>query len=185
MLTVGTKAPDFTLIDKEGNNVSLSDFLGKKIVLYFYPKDNTPGCTRQACAFASSYDNSPSAFVSQFLQHNAFTNKSSNWMLLVLCFGSVIIVPLAKWKYTNSQIKYLQDVMFTAWYNREQKLQKNDIFDMFCVGCMDVIEPSSDACILKDTTSYLISFDKVMKKFIGEVKPINLQIIEKLQNTTI
>ena len=90
-----------------------------------------------------------------------------------------------KGKYTNSQIKYLQDVMFTAWYNREQKLQKNDIFDMFCVGCMDVIEPSSDACILKDTTSYLISFDKVMKKFIGEVNPINLQIIEKLQNTTV
>ena len=56
MLTVGTKAPDFTLIDKEGNNVSLSDFLGKKIVLYFYPKDNTPGCTRQACAFASAYE---------------------------------------------------------------------------------------------------------------------------------
>ncbi|MBQ3598537.1 MAG: thioredoxin-dependent thiol peroxidase [Clostridia bacterium] len=56
MLTIGTKAPDFTLIDKEGNNVSLSDFLGKKIVLYFYPKDNTPGCTRQACAFASAYE---------------------------------------------------------------------------------------------------------------------------------
>ncbi|MBR2914334.1 MAG: thioredoxin-dependent thiol peroxidase [Clostridia bacterium] len=56
MLTVGTKAPDFTLIDKEGNNVSLADFLGKKIVLYFYPKDNTPGCTRQACAFASAYE---------------------------------------------------------------------------------------------------------------------------------
>ncbi len=56
MLSVGTKAPDFTLTDKEGNTVSLSDFLGKKIVLYFYPKDNTPGCTRQACAFASAYD---------------------------------------------------------------------------------------------------------------------------------
>jgi len=56
MLTVGTKAPDFTLIDEEGNNVSLADFLGKKIVLYFYPKDNTPGCTRQACAFASAYE---------------------------------------------------------------------------------------------------------------------------------
>lgn len=56
MLTVGTKAPDFTLIDKEGNNVSLSDFFGKKIILYFYPKDNTPGCTRQACAFASAYE---------------------------------------------------------------------------------------------------------------------------------
>lgn len=56
MLTIGTKAPDFTLPDKEGNNVSLGDFLGKKIVLYFYPKDNTPGCTRQACAFADQYE---------------------------------------------------------------------------------------------------------------------------------
>ena len=50
ILETGTKAPDFTLADKEGNKVSLSDFLGKKVVLYFYPKDNTPGCTRQACA---------------------------------------------------------------------------------------------------------------------------------------
>ena len=52
MLEVGMKAPQFTLPDKNGNLVSLSDFLGKKVVLYFYPKDNTPGCTRQACAFA-------------------------------------------------------------------------------------------------------------------------------------
>ena len=56
MLEVGTKAPAFTLFDKNGEQVSLSDFLGKKIVLYFYPRDNTPGCTRQACAFAQSYD---------------------------------------------------------------------------------------------------------------------------------
>lgn len=55
MLTIGTKAPDFTLQDKDGKNVSLSDFTGKKVVLYFYPKDNTPGCTRQACAFAGTY----------------------------------------------------------------------------------------------------------------------------------
>ena len=55
MLEIGTKAPNFTLPDKDGNLVSLSDFSGKKIVLYFYPKDNTPGCTRQACAFASAY----------------------------------------------------------------------------------------------------------------------------------
>ena len=55
MLTVGTKAPDFTLNDQNGAEVHLSDFLGKKVVLYFYPKDNTPGCTRQACAFAGSY----------------------------------------------------------------------------------------------------------------------------------
>ena len=52
MLEVGMKAPQFTLPDKNGNMVSLSGFLGKKVVLYFYPKDNTPGCTRQACAFA-------------------------------------------------------------------------------------------------------------------------------------
>lgn len=55
MLETGTKAPDFTLLDKDGKSVSLSDFLGKKVVLYFYPKDNTPGCTRQACAFAGAY----------------------------------------------------------------------------------------------------------------------------------
>lgn len=56
MLEVGTKAPDFTLPDKEGKMVSLSDFAGKRVVLYFYPKDSTPGCTRQACAFAGAYE---------------------------------------------------------------------------------------------------------------------------------
>ena len=56
MSAAGTKAPEFTLQDKDGNLVSLSDFLGKKVILYFYPKDNTPGCTRQACAFAQSYE---------------------------------------------------------------------------------------------------------------------------------
>ena len=57
MLEVGMKAPNFTLLDKRGNSVSLSDFLGKKVVLYFYPKDSTPGCTRQACAFAQNHSN--------------------------------------------------------------------------------------------------------------------------------
>ena len=56
MLEIGMKAPEFTLLDKDGREVSLSDFLGKKIVLYFYPKDNTPGCSRQACAFAAAYE---------------------------------------------------------------------------------------------------------------------------------
>ena len=55
MLEIGNKAPQFTLKDKSGKEVSLSSFLGKKVVLYFYPKDNTPGCTRQACAFAGLY----------------------------------------------------------------------------------------------------------------------------------
>ena len=51
MLEIGTKAPDFTLPDQDGNMVSLQSFKGQKVVLYFYPKDNTPGCTKQACNF--------------------------------------------------------------------------------------------------------------------------------------
>ena len=56
MLEVGMKAPAFTLPDKDGNPVSLADFAGKTVALYFYPRDNTPGCTRQACAFAGAYE---------------------------------------------------------------------------------------------------------------------------------
>ena len=56
MLEIGTKAPAFTLPDKDGSLVSLSDFAGRKVVLYFYLRDNTPGCTRQACAFAGAYE---------------------------------------------------------------------------------------------------------------------------------
>ena len=56
LLQAGQKAPDFVLQDQQGNEVRLSDHLGKKVVLYFYPRDNTPGCTRQACAFAQAYD---------------------------------------------------------------------------------------------------------------------------------
>lgn len=54
MLATGTKAPDFTLKDQNGNDVSLSDFKGQKVLLYFYPKDNTSGCTTQACAYRDS-----------------------------------------------------------------------------------------------------------------------------------
>ena len=55
MLETGIKAPEFTLKNQDGEEVSLKDFLGKKVILYFYPKDNTPGCTREACAFAGAY----------------------------------------------------------------------------------------------------------------------------------
>lgn len=56
MLEKGMKAPDFTLPDKQGNEITLSDFRGKKVVIYFYPKDDTPGCTKQACNFADNYN---------------------------------------------------------------------------------------------------------------------------------
>ncbi|MCZ6692781.1 MAG: thioredoxin-dependent thiol peroxidase [Bacteroidetes bacterium] len=54
-LTIGQKAPDFTGNDQDGNPVNLADFKGKKVVLYFYPKDNTPGCTAQACNLRDNY----------------------------------------------------------------------------------------------------------------------------------
>lgn len=55
MIEVGTKAPEFSLFNGKNEKVSLSDFRGKKVVVYFYPKDNTPGCTKQACAYAGAY----------------------------------------------------------------------------------------------------------------------------------
>lgn len=55
MLEVGKKAPNFTLLDQNGNKHSLKDYLGKKVILYFYPKDNTSGCTKEACSFRDIY----------------------------------------------------------------------------------------------------------------------------------
>ena len=55
MLEVGTKAPDFSLPDQNGKIHTLAEYAGKKVVLYFYPKDNTPGCTKQACGFSERY----------------------------------------------------------------------------------------------------------------------------------
>ena len=56
MLEKGMQAPNFTLCDKDGREITLSELRGRRVVLYFYPKDNTPGCTRQACAFAAAYE---------------------------------------------------------------------------------------------------------------------------------
>ena len=55
MLEVGSQAPDFTLLNQNGEEISLSQFKGKKVILYFYSKDNTPGCTKQACNYAQNY----------------------------------------------------------------------------------------------------------------------------------
>ncbi|MEE8807610.1 MAG: thioredoxin-dependent thiol peroxidase [Lactimicrobium sp.] len=55
MLAIGTKAPDFTLMDQNGETHSLHEYAGTKVILYFYPKDNTPGCTKEACNFGELY----------------------------------------------------------------------------------------------------------------------------------
>lgn len=90
MLNIGDKAPNFTLTDKDGVTVSLSDYLGKKVVLYFYPKDNTPGCTRQACAFASAYEDFKSKDIvvigiskDSVASHKKFAEKYSLPFILV------------------------------------------------------------------------------------------------------
>jgi len=81
-LTVGTEAPAFTVNDTNGNTVSLSDFTGKTVVLYFYPKDDTPGCTKQACSFrdaADQYTNNDVVVLGvsadDEASHQAFTHK--------------------------------------------------------------------------------------------------------------
>lgn len=90
MLKAGMKAPDFTLPDKDGNLVRLSDFLGGKVVLYFYPRDNTPGCTRQACGFAAAYEDFRAAHVTVIgiskdstASHQKFADKYGLPFLLV------------------------------------------------------------------------------------------------------
>ncbi|MGK7908667.1 MAG: peroxiredoxin [Synechococcus sp.] len=83
-LSVGTTAPAFSVKDTNGNTVSLSDFSGKTVVLYFYPKDDTPGCTKEACSFRDSYDIYQDKDVTVLgvslddsASHQAFTNKYS------------------------------------------------------------------------------------------------------------
>ena len=90
MLEAGVKAPEFALKDKDGKEVKLSDFLGKKVVVYFYPKDNTPGCTKEACAFAGAYSqfealNVPVIGISKdsAASHRKFAEKNAlNFLLL-------------------------------------------------------------------------------------------------------
>lgn len=81
-LSAGTKAPDFTVKDTTGNTVKLSDYAGKTVVLYFYPKDDTPGCTKEACSFRDAYGDYQGKDIVVFgvsmddeTSHQAFTSK--------------------------------------------------------------------------------------------------------------
>lgn len=105
MLKIGDKAPVFTLQDRTGENVSLSDFWGKKVVIYFYPKDNTPGCTRQACAFAQHFDKFKEKNVSvigiskdSVESHIKFANKYSLPFLLLSDPNREAIEAYGVWK---------------------------------------------------------------------------------------
>lgn len=81
-LSPGTSAPSFTVKDTHGKTVSLSDYAGKTVVLYFYPKDDTPGCTKEACSFRDAYDAYTGKDIVVFgvskddeVSHQAFTQK--------------------------------------------------------------------------------------------------------------
>jgi thioredoxin-dependent peroxiredoxin len=81
-LTVGATAPDFTVKDTNGNQVKLADYAGKMVVMYFYPKDDTPGCTKEACSFRDNYQQYLSKGITVFgvslddeASHQAFTQK--------------------------------------------------------------------------------------------------------------
>lgn len=81
-LSVGTQAPDFTVKDTHGNTVKLADYAGKTVVLYFYPKDDTPGCTKEACSFRDNYQQYLDQGITVFgvsmddeASHQAFTDK--------------------------------------------------------------------------------------------------------------
>ena len=97
-LSVGTTAPAFTTTDTNGKTVSLSDFAGKTVVLYFYPKDDTPGCTKEACSFRDNY----SAYEGKDIvvlgvssddetSHQQFTQKFNLPFPLLADVGSAII----------------------------------------------------------------------------------------------
>lgn len=83
--------------------------------------------------------------------------------------------------YSKKQTKYLSEIMFTAWYDRSQKLKKNDIFDMLAVGCLDSKPRTRAACVLEDNSPYLISFDGIMKSFIQTVNQSNYLVIDSIR----
>ncbi len=105
MLNVGDVAPNFTLTDKDGRAVSLSDYKGKKVVLYFYPKDNTPGCTRQACAFAAAYEDFKNRDIAvigvsrdSVISHLKFAEKYSLPFVLLSDPDRLAIEPYGVWQ---------------------------------------------------------------------------------------
>lgn len=105
MLEIGTKAPDFTLLDQDGKEVSLSDFKGQKVVLYFYPKDNTPGCTKEAVAYKDAYADFTAAGVKVLgmskdssASHRKFADKYELPFTLLSDSGITVLPAYDVWK---------------------------------------------------------------------------------------
>src|SRR2546425_11099061 len=104
-LKVGQKAPDFTVMNDKGEKVKLSDLKGKKVVLYFYPKDDTPGCTKEACAFRDGIDEIKQrgavvigVSVDSVDSHQKFKNKFDLNFPLLADTGKKIVAAYGTWK---------------------------------------------------------------------------------------
>ncbi|MBQ1228454.1 MAG: thioredoxin-dependent thiol peroxidase [Firmicutes bacterium] len=127
MLDIGTKAPSFSLPDQDGNMRSLEEFRGKKVILYFYPKDNTPGCTKQACAFEERYP--------QFLErgavvvgvskdsvasHKKFQEKYNLPFVLLSDTGLEVLQAYDVWKEKNNYGKISMGIVRTTYLINEE-----------------------------------------------------------------
>ncbi len=150
MLEIGTKAPDFVLQDKNGESVRLSDFFGKRVVLYFYPKDSTPGCTRQACAFAASYEKfrSMDAVVigiskDSISSHQKFAEKYDLPFLLLSDPTLTAIQAYDVWKERKLYGKVSMGVVRTTYVIDKQG---------FIEKCMSKVKPDTNA---SETLAYL------------------------------
>ena len=129
MLEIGTKAPQFTLLNKDSKEISLSDFKGKKIVLYFYSKDNTAGCTKQACGFAERYPD----FLEKGAEiigvskdsvesHRKFADKYNLTFTLLSDTEKKIIEAYDVWKEKNMYGKKTMGVVRTTYLINEEGL---------------------------------------------------------------
>lgn len=129
MLEVGTKAPDFTLLNQNGEEISLSQYRGQKVILYFYPKDNTPGCTKQACGFAQLYPD----FVKKgavilgvskdsVKSHKKFEEKYQLPFTLLSDPDLVAIQAYDVWKEKNMYGKKVMGVVRTTYLINEERI---------------------------------------------------------------
>ena len=126
MLDTGIKAPEFTLPDQEGKEVSLADYRGKKVVLYFYSKDNTAGCTKQACSFAEHYPgfmekNAVVIGVSKDspASHKKFAQKYNLPFILLSDEELAVIQAYDVWKEKNMYGKKVMGVVRTTYLINE------------------------------------------------------------------
>ena len=122
MLNIGIKAPDFTLQDQNGEEHSLSDYRGKKVILYFYPKDNTAGCTKQACGFADRYPlfKEKDAVIlgvskDSVASHKKFEEKYGLPFTLLSDTGLDVIKAYDVWKEKNNYGKISMGVVRTTY----------------------------------------------------------------------